>query len=160
MPWLMALLRNRTLAGSMMIDARGSRPRSTRKPTAPPKTFVIAVVTGASSGLGLETARELAAAGATVVLAVRSTERGEAAMEDIRSTVPDAQLRLQPLDLASLGSVRDAATVMLLRDISFNDADVLAKESEEQLLYRDMQSDMVQQILRRLAAAKPAAAPN
>src|SRR5688572_18164579 len=47
-------------------------------------------------------------------------------------------------------------TVMLLRDISFNDADVLAKESEEQLLYRDMQTDMVQQILRRLAAAKPA----
>jgi LPS-assembly lipoprotein len=52
-----------------------------------------------------------------------------------------------------------ANTVMLLRDISFNDADVLAKESEEQLLYRDMQSDMVQQILRRLSAAKPAAEP-
>jgi len=50
-------------------------------------------------------------------------------------------------------------TVSLLRDISFNDADVLAKESEEQLLYRDMQTDMVQQILRRLAAARPAA-PN
>jgi LPS-assembly lipoprotein len=50
-------------------------------------------------------------------------------------------------------------TVSLLRDISFNDADVLAKESEEQLLYRDMQTDMVQQILRRLAAAKPAAEP-
>jgi LPS-assembly lipoprotein len=48
-------------------------------------------------------------------------------------------------------------TVSLLRDISFNDADVLAKESEEQLLYRDMQTDMVQQILRRLAAARPAA---
>ena len=46
-----------------------------------------------------------------------------------------------------------ANTVMLLRDISFNDADVLAKESEEGLLYRDMQSDMVQQILRRLSAA-------
>jgi LPS-assembly lipoprotein len=50
-----------------------------------------------------------------------------------------------------------ATTVNLLRDISFNDTDVLAKESEEQLLYRDMQSDMVQQILRRLAAVKPAA---
>lgn len=53
-----------------------------------------------------------------------------------------------------------ANTVMLLRDISFNDADVLAKESEEQLLYRDMQTDMVQQILRRLAAAQPGAAAN
>ena len=49
-------------------------------------------------------------------------------------------------------------TLELTRDISFNDAEVLAKESEEQLLFRDMQSDMVQQILRRLSAArKPAA---
>ena len=46
-----------------------------------------------------------------------------------------------------------ANTVVLLRDITFNDSDVLAKETEEQLLYRDMQSDMVQQILRRLSAA-------
>ncbi|HEX2198882.1 MAG TPA: LPS assembly lipoprotein LptE [Burkholderiales bacterium] len=45
----------------------------------------------------------------------------------------------------------------LTRDVSFNDAQVLAKEAEEQLLFRDMQNDMVQQILRRLAAAqKPA----
>ena len=41
------------------------------------------------------------------------------------------------------------------RDVSFNDAQVLAKESEEALLYRDMQTDLVQQLLRRLAAAKP-----
>ncbi|MGB7543257.1 MAG: LPS assembly lipoprotein LptE [Burkholderiales bacterium] len=46
--------------------------------------------------------------------------------------------------------------ILLTRDISFNDAQVLAKESEEALLYRDMQTDMVQQILRRLAAAKAA----
>ncbi|MBE0615606.1 MAG: hypothetical protein IH604_18215 [Burkholderiales bacterium] len=45
------------------------------------------------------------------------------------------------------------STIRLTRDISFNDAQVLSKESEEQLLFRDMQSDMVQQILRRLAAA-------
>jgi LPS-assembly lipoprotein len=42
----------------------------------------------------------------------------------------------------------------LTRDVSFDDSQVLAKEAEEQLLFRDMQSDMVQQILRRLAAAK------
>lgn len=42
----------------------------------------------------------------------------------------------------------------LTRDVSFNDAEVLAKEAEEQLLFRDMQSDMVQQIMRRLAAAQ------
>jgi LPS-assembly lipoprotein len=40
------------------------------------------------------------------------------------------------------------------RDISFNEAAVLAKESEELLLYRDMQSDLVQQLMRRLAALK------
>ena len=45
-----------------------------------------------------------------------------------------------------------ASTVTLVRDITFNDSDVLAKETEEQLLFRDMQSDMVQQIMRRLAA--------
>lgn len=45
--------------------------------------------------------------------------------------------------------------IILKRDISFNDAQVLAKEAEEGLLYRDMQSDMVQHILRRMAALKP-----
>ena len=42
----------------------------------------------------------------------------------------------------------------LSRDIGFNDSEVLAKEAEEQLLFRDMQSDMVQQIMRRLASAQ------
>ena len=45
--------------------------------------------------------------------------------------------------------------IFLTRDLSYSDAQVLAKEAEEALLYRDMQSDMVQQILRRLVAAKP-----
>ena len=45
------------------------------------------------------------------------------------------------------------------RDISFNESAVLAKEAEEGLLYRDMQSDLVQQLLRRLAAVSYAAGP-
>lgn len=45
------------------------------------------------------------------------------------------------------------STIQLTRDITFNDSDVLAKENEEGLLYRDMQLDMVQQLMRRLAAA-------
>ncbi len=45
-------------------------------------------------------------------------------------------------------------TIQLTRDVTFNDAEILAKEQEEQLLFRDMQVDMVQQIMRRLAAAK------
>ena len=50
--------------------------------------------------------------------------------------------------------------VQLTRDVTYNDSDILAKETEEQLLFRDMQSDMVQQVMRRLAAierAKPKA---
>ena len=46
------------------------------------------------------------------------------------------------------------STILLTRDVTFNDAEVLAKEAEEQLLFRDMQTDMVQQIMRRLAAAE------
>jgi len=46
------------------------------------------------------------------------------------------------------------STIELTRDVTFNDAEILAKEQEEQLLIRDMQADMVQQIIRRLAAAK------
>lgn len=44
--------------------------------------------------------------------------------------------------------------IVLTRDVSFNDAQLLAKEAEETLLYRDMQADMVQQIMRRLGAAR------
>ena len=46
------------------------------------------------------------------------------------------------------------AEILQQRDISFNESAVLAKEAEEALLYRDMQSDIVQQIMRRLAAVK------
>lgn len=45
-------------------------------------------------------------------------------------------------------------TISLKRDLSYNELEVLAKESEEAILYRDMQSDLVQQILRRIAAIK------
>ena len=47
-------------------------------------------------------------------------------------------------------------TLMTSRDLTYNDTDVLAKEAEEAALYREMQSDLVQQILRRLSAAQPA----
>jgi LPS-assembly lipoprotein len=47
------------------------------------------------------------------------------------------------------------SVVQLTRDVTYNDAEILAKEAEEQLLFRDMQSDMVQQVLRRLSSAEP-----
>lgn len=68
-----------------------------------------AIVTGANTGLGLETARALAEKGATVVLAVRNLEKGRAAIETIRARRPDARVSLQSLDLTSLASVRRAA---------------------------------------------------
>ena len=52
------------------------------------------------------------------------------------------------------GEFLPASTVQLSREVTFNDSEVLAKDTEEQLLYRDMQFDMVQQIMRRLAAAQ------
>jgi len=52
-----------------------------------------------------------------------------------------------------------ASEILLTRDMAYSDAQVLAKEAEEALLYRDMQRDMVQQIIRRLVAAKPATVP-
>jgi NAD(P)-dependent dehydrogenase (short-subunit alcohol dehydrogenase family) len=67
------------------------------------------LVTGASSGLGQETARVLAARGAQVILAVRSSAKGRAAAEAIRENSPDADLDVQQVDLASLASIRDFA---------------------------------------------------
>ena len=69
----------------------------------------VAIVTGANTGIGLETARALAERGATVVLAVRNLEKGRAAVDDILAADPDARVQLQRLDLASLDSVRAAA---------------------------------------------------
>jgi NAD(P)-dependent dehydrogenase (short-subunit alcohol dehydrogenase family) len=75
----------------------------------------VAVVTGASTGLGLETARALAAAGAHLVLAVRSDEKGAAATGSIRERVPDASLEHGVCDLTSLVSVRSFASSVLDR---------------------------------------------
>jgi NAD(P)-dependent dehydrogenase (short-subunit alcohol dehydrogenase family) len=79
-----------------------------------------AVVTGASSGLGLEVARALASRGAHVVLAVRSIERGQAAASMILSTNPRASLTVLPLDLSDLASVQRFAVALQSRLDSLN----------------------------------------
>jgi NAD(P)-dependent dehydrogenase (short-subunit alcohol dehydrogenase family) len=67
----------------------------------------LAVVTGASSGLGLGLATRLAAAGAEVLLPVRDQTKGEAAVSRIRAELPGADVSLRELDLASLKSVQE-----------------------------------------------------
>jgi NAD(P)-dependent dehydrogenase (short-subunit alcohol dehydrogenase family) len=73
----------------------------------------IAVVTGANSGTGKETARRLAGAGALVIMTVRTKEKGEAAREEIVAQQPDAQLEVRMLDLADLSSVKTFADALL-----------------------------------------------
>lgn len=95
----------------------------------------VALVTGATSGLGVETARALMAAGAQVVLGVRDVPRGEALARDLAagtgrtaSEVPSPEVL--PLDLSSLASVRAAADAFLARhghlDLLVNNAGVMA----------------------------------
>jgi NAD(P)-dependent dehydrogenase (short-subunit alcohol dehydrogenase family) len=72
----------------------------------PDQTGRVVIVTGANSGLGLVTARELARAGAKVVIACRDTTKGDRAEAEIQAQVPGADLDVRALDLADLASVR------------------------------------------------------
>jgi NAD(P)-dependent dehydrogenase (short-subunit alcohol dehydrogenase family) len=75
----------------------------------PDQTGRVAVITGANTGLGYETALALAAHGAHVVLAVRNLDKGKDAISRIVAQSPQADVALQELDLTSLESVRTAA---------------------------------------------------
>ena len=89
----------------------------------------LAVITGANTGLGFETARVLAARGASVVLAVRDTGKGKRAAARIAAASPGADLTVQPLDLASLESIRAAAAELRAHhpriDLLINNAGVM-----------------------------------
>src|ERR1700754_1999016 len=74
----------------------------------PDQTGRTAVITGANTGLGFETAKALAAKGARVVLAVRALDKGKAAA-DLIGTRTGAEATIQQLDLTSLGSIHAAA---------------------------------------------------
>ena len=131
-------------------------------------------VPGATGGIALDLARNIRAG--TNAKVVSDAKEADAVLQFTSET-----REKEILSLTGAGRVREfrlhykvgfrvhdgkgndylpQSTLELTRDVSFNDADVLAKETEEQLLYRDMQGDMVQQIMRRLAAAqKPAENP-
>jgi LPS-assembly lipoprotein len=125
---------------------------------------------GATGGIALDLKRNIQAGTRTTV--VDDPKKAEAILDFLVETRDKVIL-----SLAATGRVREyklryivafrvhdgkggeflpVSTVALTRDITFNDSDVLAKETEEGLLYRDMQFDMVQQVMRRLAAAHSA----
>ncbi|HET7665314.1 MAG TPA: SDR family NAD(P)-dependent oxidoreductase [Mycobacterium sp.] len=95
----------------------------------PDQTGRTAVITGANTGLGYETAAALAAKGAHVVLAVRNLDKGKAAADLISARTPGASVALQELDLSSLDSVRTAADELRSKhdgiDLLINNAGVM-----------------------------------
>ncbi len=92
------------------------------------------VITGASSGIGLETARGLVAKGAAVTMVVRSRDKGEAAIAKIKATIPDAKLDLVLADLYSLAEVRKAGAELRGKldrlDVLVNNAGMIHKTRE------------------------------
>jgi LPS-assembly lipoprotein len=130
--------------------------------------FEALYVPGATAGMALELKRNLEAGSRARVVddpkladaVIQFTE--EAKQKEILSLTGTGRVREFQLRYRVGWRVHDGKggeyvpqnTIQLTRDVTFNDAEILAKEQEEQLLFRDMQNDMVQQIMRRLAAAK------
>lgn len=96
----------------------------------PSQSGRLAVVTGGNGGLGLETARALARAGAEVVIAARNPEKAAGALADIRSSNPEARVSAEALDLSQLASVRDFVSRWLRErgplDLLVNNAGIMA----------------------------------
>lgn len=88
-----------------------------------------AIITGANSGLGLETAKTFARLGARIILAVRNLDKGQAAEQEILDESPEATIDVMQLDLSDLGSVRAFAEAFTSRfdslDLLVNNAGVM-----------------------------------
>ena len=136
----------------------------------PYESLYLAIPEYSLVGAGLR--RAIRASGST-----RLTETAQEAQATFRSTAEAKEPII--LSLSSSGRVREKrlryrygyrivdgkgrdlvlpGVVELTRDLSYADSDVLAKTQEEDLLWRDMENDLVQQLMRRLAAAKPSPA--
>jgi NAD(P)-dependent dehydrogenase (short-subunit alcohol dehydrogenase family) len=89
----------------------------------------VVIITGATSGLGKEAAKILAGKNATVIMAVRNTEKGESVRAEFKNALPDAKITIRKLDLGSLDSVKSFAeginTSYDRLDILINNAGVL-----------------------------------
>lgn len=110
-------------------------PRATHDIDVPDLTGQLAVVTGASDGMGLPLAGRLAAAGAELLLPVRNEMKGRAAVARIRERTPQARVSLRPLDLSSLDSVATLAATLLEEDrpihVLVNNAGVMTPPSRQ-----------------------------
>ena len=157
-----------TTAALTMLSACGFHLRGANgEADLPFKTMLLGFAP--NSPLGAELRRNISANGTTVVTDPKLAE----AILDVLSETREKVV----LSLNSQGRIREytlyykfrfrvrgpkgqellaPTEIILKRDISFNESAALAKEVEEGLLYRDMQSDLVQQILRRLVVLKPA----
>jgi LPS-assembly lipoprotein len=156
-----------TLAATVALSACGFQLRGASGQDALPfKTIYLSFPD--TSPLGTELRRYIRAGGSTVV--VTDIKAAEAVLEPLSESREKVILTLNTQGRVREYSllyklrfrVRDAGNkellppteIVLKRDITFNESQVMAKEREEEMLYRDMQSDLVQQILRRLAAIK------
>lgn len=154
------------LAGAVIVSLGGCGFQLRGPVQLPFKTLYVQVPD--SSPFGAELKRTIRASGSTKV--VDRADQGEAILV-IANEIRDKQI----LSLGGGGRVREFALryrivfrvhdgkakeyiplneLTLKRDFSFNDSQVLAKDAEEALLYKDMQSDAVQQLVRRLQAAR------
>ena len=95
----------------------------------PDLTGKVIIVTGANSGIGYEAAKEFARKGAQTILACRSMDKGQVAMDKIWSEIPDAQAEIIQLDLASLKSIYRFAEAFKARydrlDVLLNNAGIM-----------------------------------
>jgi LPS-assembly lipoprotein len=126
----------------------------------------------ATSGIALDLKRQIQSGSATRVVDDPKTAQArlqfteESRVKEILSLTTAGRVREYRLryrvsfrvDDSKGGTFVPASTVALQRDLTYDDSVALAKEGEEELLFRDMQNDMVQQILRRLVAARAPAA--
>jgi len=131
--------------------------------------FETLYVPGATSGIALDLKRTIQTGTSTRVVDTPKDAQavleftGETREKEILSLTGAGRVREFRLRYRVQYRVHDRkgreyiplTTLLQVRDILFNDSIVLAKESEEQLLYQDMQRDMVQQIMRQLVAAQP-----
>jgi LPS-assembly lipoprotein len=155
------------LLAAVLLSACGFHLRGSGATAALP--FKLLYVTPGDSPLGVELKRYIVSSGS----AITTDPNAAQVIIDVLSDVREKTI----LSLNSLGRVREytlsyrvsfrvrdskqnellaPSEITLRRTLSFNEAQALAKEAEEATLYRDLQSDMVQQLLRRIAAIKPA----